>query len=70
MDAATIESKPLISRFHNADDLGLCPECGAVMEEKDRLREGPFTYIWLACSKIDCDGQWMQKKPNRSLVGV
>ena len=70
MDVTMIEKDPLISRFHIADELGLCPECGAAMEEKDRLREGPFTYIWLACSKIDCDGQWIQKRLNSSLVGV
>ena len=70
MDATMIESNPLISRFHNADEYGICPECGAAMNENERFTEGPFTYIWLACSRSDCDGQWMQKKPSSSFAGV
>lgn len=65
-----IENDLMIDKFHRAEEFGLCPECGAVMNEKDRLTEGPYTYIWLGCSKSDCDGQWMQKKPSRSFAGV
>jgi hypothetical protein len=70
MDAAMIESDPLLSRFHNADEHGMCPECGAAMNENERLTEGPFTYIWLSCSRSDCDGQWMQKRLSSSFAGI
>jgi hypothetical protein len=64
MDAVMIETNTVCNKFHKADDLGLCPECGAVMKEVDRLIEGKRTYIWLECSKSDCNGQWLQKKYN------
>jgi hypothetical protein len=70
MDATMITSDPLVSRFYEADEHGICPECGAVMNENERLTEGPYTYIWLACSKSDCDGQWMQKRRSSSFNGV
>jgi hypothetical protein len=70
MDVSMIETDQMIDKFQRAEELGLCPECGAVMNEQDRLTEGPYTYIWLECSKSDCGGQWMQKKPNRSFFGA
>ena len=70
MDAAMIDTDTITSKFYQADELGLCPECGAVMNEIDRLREGLYTFIWLKCGKSDCDGQWLQKKPNRRFIGV
>ena len=70
MDVTMIETDQMIDKFCRADELGLCPQCGAVMTEKDRLIEGPNIYIWLECGKNDCDGQWMQKKPRDSFAGA
>jgi hypothetical protein len=70
MDVTMIKSDLMVDKFHRAKELSLCPECGAVMNEQDRLIEGLYTYIWLECSKSDCDGQWMQKKPTGFLAGV
>jgi hypothetical protein len=70
MDVTMIETDLMIDKFHRAEELGLCPECGAVMNENDRLTEGPFTYIWLSCGRSDCDWQWMQKRPSSSFAGV
>jgi predicted RNA-binding Zn-ribbon protein involved in translation (DUF1610 family) len=39
----------------------LCPECGAVMTEADRLVEGRAMFVWYACSRVGCDGQWLRK---------
>jgi len=70
MDAAMIEMDVINNKFNQAEELGLCPECGAVMNEVDWLDEGKYTFIWLECSKSDCDGQWLQKRPNSRFVGV
>ncbi len=70
MDAVLTETDAISSKFYRADELGLCPECGEVMNETDRLKEGRYIFIWLKCIKSDCDGQWLQKKPNNHVVGV
>lgn len=70
MDVAMIETDTMSSKFYCADELGFCPKCGAVMNEVDLLTEGECIYIWLKCSKSDCDGQWLQKKPNPRFFGV
>ena len=40
----------------------LCPECGATMVEFDRLTEDGAVFIWYACTREDCTGQWLSKK--------
>ena len=70
MDAAILETKEVNKRFRQAEELGMCPECGAVMNEVDHIDEGLYTFIWFECSKSDCNGQWLQKKPNSRFVGV
>jgi hypothetical protein len=62
MVTATIHAGPLNTRFNLADECGLCPECGATMKEIDRLKENSWTFIWLVCTRADCDGQWLQRK--------
>jgi hypothetical protein len=37
-----------------------CPQCGSPMKEVDRRKEGPITYVWFECVKVDCEGQWLQ----------
>ena len=44
------------------DDCILCPECGAVMDQVDQLKEGYNIFTWFECSKDDCNGQWLQKQ--------
>lgn len=39
-----------------------CPECGAAMVEFDRLTEDGAVFIWYACTREDCTGQWLSKK--------
>ncbi len=70
MDTTIVETDTIHSKFDQADELGLCPMCGAVMNEMDRLQEGLYTFIWLECSKSDCDGQWLQRKSNNNFLGV
>lgn len=70
MEAATCEMKVVNNKFRRTEELGLCPECGAVMNEVDHLDEGLYTFIWLECSKSDCNGQWLQKKPNGHFDGA
>jgi ribosomal protein S27AE len=52
----TVEGEVLRS-----DSKQLCPECGAIMAEADRLAEGRDLFVWYTCSKVNCDGQWLQK---------
>jgi len=40
----------------------LCPECGAPMAEFDRLTEDGAVFIWYACTRDECTGQWLSKK--------
>jgi hypothetical protein len=70
MEVTMIETDTVSSKFYLADDLSLCPECGAVMNQVDRLKDSLYTLIWFKCSKSDCDGQWLQKKPNSRFNGV
>jgi len=42
-----------------------CPVCGAAMMQADKLEESNHIFVWLECSKRDCDGQWLQKKDSR-----
>lgn len=67
MDGLMLKTDAKCDKFQQADELGLCPECGATMNEVDRLTEGECVYIWLECSKSSCNGQWLQKKSNNSL---
>jgi hypothetical protein len=43
----------------------LCSECGAAMVEFDRLTEDGAVFIWYACTREDCTGQWLSKKALR-----
>jgi len=45
-----------------ADAERLCPECGAPMAEFDRLTEDGAVFIWYACTREECTGQWLSKK--------
>lgn len=40
-----------------------CPMCGACMVEEDRVREQDHIYVWYACSKTGCGGQWLSQIP-------
>jgi hypothetical protein len=40
----------------------VCPECGAPMAEFDRLAEEGALFIWYACTRENCTGQWLAKK--------
>lgn len=59
MDVVMIKTNTIRNKFHKAVELGLCPECGAVMNEVDRLVKRECIYIWLECDKSACDGQWL-----------
>lgn len=43
----------------------ICPECGASMVEFDRLTEDSAVFIWYACTRENCTGQWLTKKALR-----
>ena len=38
-----------------------CPECAAPMVEVDRFSEYSGVYIWHRCSRVGCQGSWLQK---------
>jgi len=42
-----------------------CPECGGAMVEVDRRMEDGAVFIWYACSREECTGQWLAKKAPR-----
>ena len=41
-----------------------CPQCGGLIKESDRRKEGSITYVLFECVKLDCDGQWFQSSLN------
>ncbi len=43
----------------------ICPECGASMVEFDRLTEDSAVFIWYACTRENCTGQWLTKRALR-----
>ena len=46
-----------------------CPECGAAMVESDKVAEDGAVFIWYACSRLECTGQWLAKRAVR-MCGV
>jgi len=40
----------------------ICPECGAKMDEAERVSENGFIFVWYNCSRPGCSGQWLEKK--------
>jgi hypothetical protein len=40
----------------------ICPECGSVVEEVDRVNESGFIFIWYKCVRVSCGEQWLEKK--------
>jgi hypothetical protein len=40
----------------------LCPQCHGEMAEVERVNENGFSFIWYECMRVDCDGQWLEKK--------
>jgi predicted RNA-binding Zn-ribbon protein involved in translation (DUF1610 family) len=57
----TLEHPTTTGRLGQARSDQLCPECGAVMTEADRLIEGRNVFVWYICSRMGCDGQWLRK---------
>jgi hypothetical protein len=57
-------------RFRLAEENGVCPECGAQMDEIDRLNEAGCVFIWLECSRDGCDGRWLQRKGCFEAIGA
>ena len=51
------------TKFNSAEKEGVCPVCGEVMNEVDRMKEGLHFFVWFKCRKENCDGQWLQKRP-------
>jgi len=51
-----------VGRALQVDVERLCPECGAPMAEFDRLTEDGAVFIWYACTRDECTGQWLSKK--------
>ena len=72
MGTATIQKNTSTAdnKFAQADECGFCPECGAVMNEADRLIEQGWIYIWLECSKSACDGKWLRRDLYSDVEGV
>jgi hypothetical protein len=50
-------------KHRQTGNIVLCPACGSVMSEVDRLKEGGHIFVWFECGRDNCGGQWLQKKP-------
>lgn len=63
METTSIEMSAATLR--NTTNTRLCPECGRIMTETDRLRENGSLYIWYKCTGNYCDGTWLSEIPFR-----
>ncbi len=57
--------KGITVRFCQTPDQKRCPECGDKMIEVDRCNENGVLFVWHECSRNNCDGQWLQKIPQK-----
>jgi hypothetical protein len=50
-------------RYESAQNTALpaCPACGAPMKEQDRSVEHGSLFVWYACTRGGCDGQWLSE---------
>lgn len=55
------KSQDLVTKTRRQQNLGLCPECNAMMVELERCIENSILFVWYKCSRPGCDGQWLQK---------
>ena len=55
-------TKLLTSGYSKAAKKHLCPQCGSVMSEAERINEDGFSFVWYECTRADCDGQWLEKR--------
>ena len=65
-----IGSVSVSTKSERAANKKCCPECGARMTEVDRCNENGSLFVWYQCSKNNCDGQWLQKSPQESLMSA
>ena len=62
MELSNTRSMPGPGLEVEVDEVRLCAECGATLVEFDRLTEDGAVFIWYACTREDCAGQWLSKK--------
>ena len=55
------KNQNLVTTSRQHQNLRLCPECNAVMVAVERCVENSILFVWYECSRISCDGQWLQK---------
>jgi hypothetical protein len=59
------EHNRLIAKHSQPQKKEFCPLCRAHMVEVDRRSEDGVLFVWYECSKNNCDGQWLQKTPEK-----
>ncbi len=59
--AEVLPLKPVRNVTRAQHNLCFCLECGAIMDETERIYENGAIYIWYDCSKAECDGIWLKK---------
>lgn len=53
-------------KFFETANKHICPTCKCAMAEVDRVNENGYSFIWYECMRDNCDGQWLEKKSNRT----
>ncbi|MCD6394264.1 MAG: hypothetical protein J7M40_12250 [Planctomycetes bacterium] len=66
IDMTRRDMKGKTMRFHRPTSQRNCPECGGKMMEVDRCHENGMLFVWHECNREDCNGQWLQKIPQKS----
>ncbi len=51
----------LLETYRRGTGDKVCGECGGKMSEVERRNENSALFIWYACNRAGCNGQWLEK---------
>ena len=60
---STIHLEPVDLHIPASRRMPLCPKCGRVLHEVERVVEEGSLYLWYECGGPDCEDRWYEKGP-------
>lgn len=62
-DMSTTYMEPAKVRMPATRLMPLCPKCGRVLHEVDRVVKRGSVYLWYECTGPECEDRWFEKRP-------